>query len=77
MKWVKKTEQLEHNGSLKGSSSFSYSEAYVGYNGNSSINMQTELLIGRVHTRDVYAISRVYLVKLLGKSVMHMSCSMV
>ena len=40
-KWVKKIEQPEHNGSLKGSSSVTSSEAYVGYNGNS-----------RIHTRD-------------------------
>ena len=37
-KWVKKIEQPEQNGSLKGSSSLSSSEEYEGYNGNSHVN---------------------------------------
>jgi hypothetical protein len=40
-KWVKKTEQSEHNNILKGSSILTSSEEYSGYIGNS-----------RVHTRD-------------------------
>jgi hypothetical protein len=42
-KWVKKTEQPEQNGSLKGSSSLSSSEAYVGYNGNSRVHTRADL----------------------------------
>jgi hypothetical protein len=42
-KWVKKTEQSEQNGSLKGSSSLSSSEAYMGYNGNSHVHTQADL----------------------------------
>jgi hypothetical protein len=42
-KWVKKTEQPEQNGSLKGSSSLSSSEAYTGYNGNSHVHTQADL----------------------------------
>jgi hypothetical protein len=42
-KWVKKTEQPEHNGSLKGISSVSSSEAYAGYRGNSRVHMQHDL----------------------------------
>jgi hypothetical protein len=38
MKWVKKTEQSEQNGSLKGSSSLTSSKAYVGYNGNNRVH---------------------------------------
>ena len=42
-KWVKKIEQSKHNGSLKGRSSFSSSEAYAGYNGNNHIHTKDEL----------------------------------
>jgi hypothetical protein len=42
-KWVKKTEQLEQNGSLKGRSSVSSSEEYVGYSGNNHIHRQADL----------------------------------
>jgi hypothetical protein len=42
-KWVKKNEQLEHNGSLKGSSTLSYSKSYVGYNGNNRVHTQADL----------------------------------
>jgi hypothetical protein len=42
-KWVKKTEQSEHNGSLKRSSNLSSSKAYVVYNGNSHVHMQADL----------------------------------
>jgi hypothetical protein len=38
-KWVNKTEKLEENGSLKGSSSVSSIETYTGDNGNSHIHM--------------------------------------
>jgi hypothetical protein len=38
-KWVKKTEQPEQNGIVKGSSSVSYIEAYAGYSGNRHIHM--------------------------------------
>jgi hypothetical protein len=38
-KWVKKTEQTEHNGSLKGISSVSSTKAYTGDNGNSRVHM--------------------------------------
>jgi hypothetical protein len=37
-KWVKKTKQPEHNGSLKGSSRESSIEAYVGESGNSHVH---------------------------------------
>jgi hypothetical protein len=36
---VKKTEQPEHNGILKGSSSVSSTEAYVGESGNSLLQV--------------------------------------
>jgi hypothetical protein len=42
-KWVKKTDQPEHNGSLKGSSILSSSEVYVGYNGNSHVHTRFDL----------------------------------
>jgi hypothetical protein len=42
-RWVKNTEQPEKNGSLKGSSSFSSSEAYMGYSGNSHVHTQADL----------------------------------
>jgi hypothetical protein len=42
-KWVKKTEQPEQNGSLKGSSSVSSTEAYTGDSGNSCIHTQDDL----------------------------------
>jgi hypothetical protein len=42
-KWLKKNEQQEQNGSLKGSSSLSSSEAYAGYNGNSDIHTRYDL----------------------------------
>jgi hypothetical protein len=42
-KWVKKTEQLDKNGSLKGSSSVSSTEAYAGDSGNSHVHMPTDL----------------------------------
>jgi hypothetical protein len=42
-KWVKKTEQPEHNGSLKGSLSVSSSEVYAGYSGNNRIHTQVDL----------------------------------
>jgi hypothetical protein len=42
-KWVKKTEQPEQNGSLKGSSSKSSTEAYMGDSGNSRIHTQADL----------------------------------
>jgi hypothetical protein len=38
-KWVKKTEQLEQNGSLKGGSSVSSTEAYMGGSGNNHVHM--------------------------------------
>jgi hypothetical protein len=37
-KWVNKIEQPEKNGSLKGISSVSSSESYVGYSGNSRVH---------------------------------------
>jgi hypothetical protein len=37
-KWVKKTEQIEQNGSVKGGSSVTGIEAYVGGSGNSRIH---------------------------------------
>jgi hypothetical protein len=37
-KWVKNIKQPEHNDILKGNSSLSYSEEYVGYNSNSHIH---------------------------------------
>jgi hypothetical protein len=42
-KWVKKTEQPENNGSLKGILSVSSSEAYMGYSGNSRVHTQDDL----------------------------------
>jgi hypothetical protein len=42
-KWLKKTKQPEHNGSLKGISSVSFTEAYVGDSGNSHVHTQVEL----------------------------------
>jgi hypothetical protein len=42
-KWVKKTEQLEQNDSLKGSSSLSSSKAYTSYNGNNRVHTQADL----------------------------------
>ena len=42
-KWVKKAEKPEKNGSLKGSSSVSYTEAYTGDSGNSRVHMQADL----------------------------------
>jgi hypothetical protein len=42
-KWVKKTEQPEKNGSLKGSSSVSSTEAYMGDSGNSHVHTQADL----------------------------------
>jgi hypothetical protein len=42
-KWVKKTEQPEQNGSLKGSSSVSSTEAYAGDSGNSHVHTQADL----------------------------------
>jgi hypothetical protein len=42
-KWVKKTEQPEQNGSLKGGSSVSSTEAYVGDSGISHVHMQADL----------------------------------
>jgi hypothetical protein len=42
-KWVKKTEQPEKNGSLKGSLSVSSLEAYAGYSGNSRVHAQDDL----------------------------------
>jgi hypothetical protein len=39
-KWVEKTEQLEHNESLKGSSSKSSTEAYVSDNCIIQVHMQ-------------------------------------
>jgi hypothetical protein len=39
-KWVIKTEQPEHNGSLKGSTSLTSSEAYMGYNSNNHVHMR-------------------------------------
>ena len=42
-KWVKKTEQPKHNGSLKGGSSVSSTEAYAGDSGNTHIHMQADL----------------------------------
>jgi hypothetical protein len=43
LKWVKKTEQLDKNGSLEGSSSVSSIEAYVGDSGNSRIHTSDDL----------------------------------
>jgi hypothetical protein len=43
-KWVKKTEELEQNGSLKGGSSVSSTEAYVGDSGISHVHMQADLV---------------------------------
>jgi hypothetical protein len=42
-KWLKKTEQPEKNGSLKGSLSVSSSEAYAGYSGNSRVHTKVDL----------------------------------
>jgi hypothetical protein len=42
-KWVKNTEQSEQSDNLKRNSSFSSSEAYTSYNGNSRIHTQVEL----------------------------------
>ena len=42
-KWVKKTEQSEQNGSVKGKSILSFSEAYTGYNGNNCVHTRAEL----------------------------------
>jgi hypothetical protein len=41
--WVKKTEQPEKNGSLKGGSSVSSTEAYTGENGNIHVHTQIDL----------------------------------
>ena len=38
-KWVKKTEQPEHNERMKGSSKVSYTEAYTGKSGISCVHM--------------------------------------
>jgi hypothetical protein len=43
-KWVKKTEQPEHNEILKGSSSKSSTEAYVGDSGISHVHTQADLV---------------------------------
>jgi hypothetical protein len=43
-KWVKKTEQPEHNERLKGSSSKSSTEAYVGDSGISCVHMRDDLV---------------------------------
>jgi hypothetical protein len=43
-KWVKKTEQSEHNKRLKGSSKISSTEAYAGDSGISRVHTQTELV---------------------------------
>jgi hypothetical protein len=43
-KWVKKTEQLEQNEKLKGSSNMSSTNAYVGDSGISRIHMQADLV---------------------------------
>jgi hypothetical protein len=40
---VKKTKKIEHNGILKGSSSVSFTEAYVGDSGNSHVHTQADL----------------------------------
>jgi hypothetical protein len=42
-KWVKNTEQPEKNESLKGSSSVSSSEAYMGDSGNNHVHTQADL----------------------------------
>jgi hypothetical protein len=42
-KWMKKTEQPEYNGSLKGISSKSSTEAYAGDSGISHVHMQVDL----------------------------------
>jgi hypothetical protein len=42
-KSVKKTEQLEQNGILKGGSSVSSTKAYAGNSGNSRMNMKDDL----------------------------------
>jgi hypothetical protein len=42
-KWVKKTEQPDHNEILKGSSKVSSIEAYVGDRGDSHIHTLTDL----------------------------------
>jgi hypothetical protein len=42
-KWVKKTDQLEQSGILKGSSSWTYSKAYMGYNGNIRVHTKYDL----------------------------------
>ena len=42
-KWVKKTEQPEHNEILKGSSGVSYTEVYVGDSGHSHVHTQADL----------------------------------
>jgi hypothetical protein len=42
-KWVKKTEQPEQNGNLKGSSSVSSTEEYVGDSGISCVHTQADL----------------------------------
>jgi hypothetical protein len=42
-KWVKNTEKLEQNGSLKGGSSVPSTEAYAGESGSSGIHTQADL----------------------------------
>jgi hypothetical protein len=42
-KWVNKTEKSEQNDSLKGSSSLTSSEAYMGYNGNNHVHTRADL----------------------------------
>jgi hypothetical protein len=43
-KWVKKTEQLEHNERLKGSSNVSSTEAYMDDSGISRVHTQVDLV---------------------------------
>jgi hypothetical protein len=42
-KWVKKTEQPDHNERLKGSTQVSSTEAHTGYGGDSRLHMRAGL----------------------------------
>jgi hypothetical protein len=66
-KWVKKTEQPEQNGSLKGSSSLTSSEAYTVTMVTVTYIHKLTYRIGHVHTRVVCVTGHVSVVKSLGK----------
>jgi hypothetical protein len=42
-KWVKKTEQLDHNEILKGSSNVPFTKEHTGNNGGSRMSMRSDL----------------------------------